>query len=311
MKIGRFLPAKAGGPISTGVVLGSGADAKVLDLSRAGPALGGEGELDRIIADGRAGLDRALKLVERATREGEGTWQQPIGYVRWQVPIMPAAKCLCVGRNFGRHVAEAKDAWAARGGKSAASDFPTGFIKLSSSWLPDQGEVKRAEDVTTLDYEVEVGAIIGERIERVPEEKALDAVFGYTCFNDLSARQWQLAEQEHRLLIVGKNFPGSGPIGPWILTADEVPDPGKLEVRLRVNGETRQQASCSEMIHSFARIVSFWSRVILEPGDVVTSGTPEGVALARKPDPAPFYLKPGDVVEAEVVPIGTLTTYVR
>jgi len=136
--------------------------------------------------------------------------------------------------------------------------------------------------------------------------KSAATIFGYTVFNDLSARDWQMRERQNQLLLIGKNFPGFGPIGPYILTADEVPDPSRFELSLRVNGEERQRGSCADMIFSIDELVSFWSRIGLNAGDIIATGTPEGVALHRKPDPGPFFLKLGDLVSAEVSQIGTL-----
>jgi 5-carboxymethyl-2-hydroxymuconate isomerase len=111
-------------------------------------------------------------------------------------------------------------------------------------------------------------------------------------------------------ILIGKNLPGLGPLGPWILTADEVPDPTALRMELLVNGETRQKASCHDLIFSVPALVAHWSRMGLEIGDLITLGTPEGVAIGSKPDPMPFYLKPGDTVHARVDQIGTLETLI-
>ena len=127
-------------------------------------------------------------------------------------------------------------------------------------------------------------------------------------FNDLSAREWQLAEMRNQLLMLGKNFPGFGPVGPYILTADAVPDPSALVLWLEVNGERRQHSDCSDLIFGFDEMVAFWSRAGLEAGDLISTGTPDGVALHRKPDPGPFFLKPGDLVHAGVDQIGVLET---
>ena len=110
------------------------------------------------------------------------------------------------------------------------------------------------------------------------------------------------------MILIGKNFPGFGPIGPWILTADEVPDPSRLVIDLKVNGQTVQHESCSDMIFNFQQLISFWSKSGLTMGDMIASGTPEGVAMHRKPDPFAFYLKPGDVIHASVEGIGVLET---
>jgi 5-carboxymethyl-2-hydroxymuconate isomerase len=149
--------------------------------------------------------------------------------------------------------------------------------------------------------------VIGRACERVSEERALDAVFGYTVLNDLSARELQRKEMANQSILIGKNFPGFGPLGPWITTADELPDPSVMEVELKVNGEVRQQADCRNLIFPFPRLIAHWSRMGLDRGDLITTGSPEGVAIGR-PDPLPFYLQPGDVVHATVRQVGTLET---
>ncbi|MPZ58893.1 MAG: fumarylacetoacetate hydrolase family protein [Rhizobiales bacterium] len=309
MKIGRYVGQ--GTREATGVLVEFGGQTKVLDLAVASAQLKHNtpefASLDAIIASGRSLLPKIAEIADKARRDGEEAWFGDPATTQWLVPNRPG-KCLCAGRNFGRHLDESKQLWAARSGATDQRSIPTGFVKFSENLVPHNASVERPVDVTDFDYEVEIAAIIGQRIERESETQALDAVFGYTVFNDLSAREWQFTEMENRMVMVGKNFPGAGPIGPWILTADEVPDPQALNVVLRVNGETRQTSSCNDMIHSFARLISFWSRLVLFPGDIICSGTPGGVAVAHKPDPRPWYLKPGDVVEAEVPQIGVLTT---
>ena len=139
------------------------------------------------------------------------------------------------------------------------------------------------------------------------ESDGLKAIFGYTVLNDLSAREMQRKEMANQSILLGKNYPGLGPLGPWILTADEVPDPSVLEVKLTVNGEMRQHAHCNDLIFSFPALVAHWSRLGLDRGDLITTGSPEGVAIGRS-NPMAFYLKSGDVVRAEVTQVGVLET---
>jgi 2-keto-4-pentenoate hydratase/2-oxohepta-3-ene-1,7-dioic acid hydratase in catechol pathway len=311
MKIGRF--ADINGNEATGVLVKKDGTEKVLNLSKADVALnsGALGTLDDIIVAGRKKLGNVAKVVDKATSNGEAGWFGDVKTTKWLVPNRPV-QCLCAGRNFGRHMAEMnKQVWESKlGGASEKRAIPTGFVKLTATLVEHEAKVARPIDVTNLDYEVEPAAIISERLERVSEERGLDAVFGYTVFNDLSAREWQFTEMESRTIIVGKNFPGAGPIGPWILTADEVPDPAKLELSLRVNGTIRQSSTCEDMIFPMATLIAFWSRVGLLPGDVICGGTPSGVAMAHKPDPNEWYLRPGDVVEAEIKQIGLLRTHI-
>ena len=258
------------------------------------------------IGAGPQGLDALRALQRKAEAEPDPRWLHDSEAVTWLTPV-PARSCIAAGRNFGAHRLESIKGNPAAG-EGFQIDFPTGFIKLGRNLVGHRAEVKRPEDVEQFDYEVEVAVVVGEDLLNVPRKKAAEAIFGYTIMNDLSAREWQLAEMRNLLVMMGKNFPGFGPIGPCILTADEVPDPAKLRLWLEVNGEIRQDSDCSDLIFQFDELVAFWSRVGLQAGDVISSGTPEGVALHRKPDNRPFFLKPGDIVKAGVDQIGVLET---
>lgn len=304
MKIGRL--SGPAGMERLGVVTGHG----VLDVAAAAAALpvrGVPATMRAMIAGGGATLDAVRALTLSAEARGDLHWFIAPDKTDWLTPVEPA-NCLCAGRNFRKHANESIAAWSAQGTTGFHFEFPTGFIKLPSVLVAHRTPVRHPVDTTELDYEIELAAVVGKPIERVDGNEAQAAVFGYTILNDLSARDWQKREMRNQLLLIGKNFPGFAPIGPWILTADEVPDPQNLQLLLRVNGETRQDASTADMVFSMAELVSFWSRTGLRPGDIVTSGTPDGVALHHKPDPFAWYLKPGDRIEAEVEHIGILET---
>jgi 2-keto-4-pentenoate hydratase/2-oxohepta-3-ene-1,7-dioic acid hydratase in catechol pathway len=309
MKLARY--RHADGTSRFGAVIEIDGKPRLLDLgasfSASRFAAGAPASMLDLARQGRAGLDNANAVVDWAARNGDTTWLADPEAVEWLVPIEVRGG-FCAGRNFGRHLGESQNAAVA--GKTFHNDFPTGFAKMASVMVGHKARVQRPPDVMEFDYEVEVAAIIGAPTYRVSKERALDTVFGYTVFNDLSAREWQRKEMSNNLLLMGKNFPGFGPIGPWIVTADEIPDPSKLTVELRVNGTTLQHSGCDDMIFSFADLIAFWSRAGLDAGDLVASGTPSGVALHRKPDPFAFYLKPGDVVHAIVDGIGTLETLI-
>lgn len=309
MKIGRFRGAD--GAERLGVVLGgTGGGQRVLDL---GAAMAARGEaafantMDALIEAGERGLQAARDAVERAQRDGEERWFRAEPEVPWMLPIR-VRNCIAGGRNFAAHREETLEYWKKQGAK-LHSEIPMGFIKLASSMVPTRSVVRRPPETEWFDYEVEATAVIGRACERVSEERALEAVFGYTVLNDLSARELQRKEMANQSILLGKNFPGLGPLGPWITTADEVPDPSVLRVELRVNGEVRQQADCRDLIFPFPRMIAHWSRMGLDRGDLVTTGSPEGVAIGR-PDPMAFYLKPGDVVHAIVDRVGTLETVI-
>jgi 2-keto-4-pentenoate hydratase/2-oxohepta-3-ene-1,7-dioic acid hydratase in catechol pathway len=306
VKLGRYQDAC--GRERVGAVLGHGAQLRVLDLAAATAAHGrSEGpfaSMDALMQGGKATLEAAAKSTAWAVREGEASWFTPEPQVRWLTPVAPR-NVIAGGMNFARH----RDEVIRVNGKGAShSDFPMGFIKLAQCMVPTRSDVERPRGVVQFDYEIEVAAVIGRDARDVDEGRALDAVFGYTVMNDLSARELQLREMANQSILIGKNFPGFGPLGPWILTADEVPDPSVLGLELRVNGEVRQRSTCADLIFGFAPMVAHWSRMGLVRGDVITTGTPEGIALAQRPDPTPFFLKPGDIVEAEVVQIGVLQT---
>jgi len=307
MKVGRF--SDGDGAERLGVVLGVGAQSRVLDLTAAAQARGGVAtlrDMDSLMDAGRAGLDSAYGLIEWAGRSGDDSWFLPEVSVPWLTPLN-VRHCIAGGRNFGAHMAESMEYWKARG-VNAHTEIPMGFLKLASSMVPTRATVRRPPETQWFDYEIEAVAVIGRSVERVSESGALDAVFGYTILNDLSARELQRKEMQNQSILLGKNFPGLGPLGPWILTADEVPDPSVLNLELTVNGEVRQQAKCTDLIFSFPALVAHWSLMGLARGDLITTGSPEGVAISRKPDPMPFYLQPGDVVHATVEQIGTLET---
>lgn len=306
MKIGRM---QTGDGERLGVVLGDGADDRVLDLNAAAAAKPGAwpATMQALIEGGPAALARTYELRDWALAHGDDAWITPEPEVAWMTPVTPRTM-ICAGRNFGRHKDESLAAWTQQGTGGFHFEFPCGFVQLPHTLVPHRATVVRPEEVRAFDYEVEVAAVIGSPALRVSEADALRHVFGYTVFNDLSAREWQKNEMRNQMIMLGKNFPGFGPVGPWILTADEVPDPAQLVVSLDVNGRTLQHERCTDMIFGFAALVSFWSKVGLQPGDMIASGTPEGVAQHRKPDPTAFYLRPGDVVRARVDAIGTLET---
>lgn len=309
MKIGRFKGDN--GAERLGIVVRLKGEEHVLDLEKAAHAKGGRlpfaNTMIAFINEGKKALDFGYETTAWAQREPNPGWFTARDAVQWMIPVQPAT-FLCAGRNFGRHRDESLRFWTKQGVNSVHFEFPTGFIQLPHTLVPHGATVACPEGVKEFDYEIEVAAVVGKKIERVSEKNALDAVFGYTVFNDLSAREWQRKEMQNQMILVGKNFPGFGPVGPYILTADEAPDPSALVLDLKVNGEARQHESCSDMIFGFPQLISFWSRVGLAPGDLIASGTPEGVAMHRKPDPFAFYLKPGDVVHASVEQIGVLET---
>ncbi len=217
--------------------------------------------------------------------------------VRLTTPIRRPGKIIAIGLNYRRHAAEAG---------MPEPKFPMAFAKTTSSIVGPEAAILRPPGITTLDYEIELGVVIGRTADRVSEARALDYVAGYTIVNDVSVREVQLREMENRVLLLGKNYRTHCPIGPWVVTADEIPDPQTLALETRVNGEPRQSSNTADMIYNVRQLVSYWSQMGLDPGDIISTGTPEGVALGHKPDPQEWYLRPGDVVELEIGGIGVL-----
>jgi 2-keto-4-pentenoate hydratase/2-oxohepta-3-ene-1,7-dioic acid hydratase in catechol pathway len=310
MKVGRIATPDGGERL--GIVTGSVGHEVVLDLEAAAKAKQGglpfQNTMEVLIEGGARSLDDARTVADWASSRKDPAWMTPERDVQWLTPVKPPGTMICAGRNFGRHKDESLGFWTKQGTTGIHLEFPCGFIQLPQTLVPHRATVKRPPDVTEFDYEVEVAAIIGRPIERIDAADALANVFGYTVFNDLSAREWQKKEMRNQMIMLGKNFPGFGPLGPWITTEDEVPDPSKLVLDLKVNGRTLQHETCGDMIFGFPELISFWSKTGLAAGDIIASGTPEGVALHRKPDPFEFYLKPGDIVHAAVEGIGVLET---
>jgi 2-keto-4-pentenoate hydratase/2-oxohepta-3-ene-1,7-dioic acid hydratase in catechol pathway len=209
-------------------------------------------------------------------------------------PSAAPSKILAIGLNYADH---------ARESGIEPPKAPVLFVKTPNS-IAGPGEAIRysKDDSTQVDYEVELAVVMGREARRVSEADALDYVLGYTVCNDVSARDAQFADQQW---VRGKSFDTFCPLGPWIVTADEIPDPQTLGLRCRVNGRTLQESTTAEMIFGCAELISYLSRVMtLEPGDVIATGTPFGVGFARKP---PVFLLDGDTVECEVDGIGTLS----
>jgi len=160
-------------------------------------------------------------------------------------------------------------------------------------------------------HEIELAFVIGKKGKYIKRDEAVEYIYGYTIYNDISERDLQTSEMKHGLLLGGKNMDTFAPIGPWIVTRDEIEDPHNLTMILRVNGEIRQNSNTKHMIHGIFDQIAYWSSLMtLYPGDIFGTGTPSGVAIGRKPSPEPYYLKPGDIVEAEIEGLGVLVNRV-
>jgi 2-keto-4-pentenoate hydratase/2-oxohepta-3-ene-1,7-dioic acid hydratase in catechol pathway len=224
--------------------------------------------------------------------------------VQLAAPIpRPRKNLMCLGWNYAEH---AKETALIRGQEAKAPEYPVIFTKAPTTINSPYGNIIIDPRVSEeIDWEVELAVIIGNGGKNISEEDALSHVFGYTVLNDVSARDLQ---SRHKQFFKGKSIDGYCPMGPWIVTADEIKDPQQLVVSLRINGITRQEGNTSMMIFPIRTIIAVLSKgMTLEPGDIIATGTPSGVGFARNP---PEFLKAGDVMETEVEGIGVLRNVV-
>jgi 2,4-didehydro-3-deoxy-L-rhamnonate hydrolase len=213
------------------------------------------------------------------------------GSPRLGVPVAGVGKVLCIGLNYSDHAAEAG---------MALPPEPILFLKATSSLCGPNDPIVLPRGSEKTDWEVELGVVIGRAAKYVREEDALAHVAGYVVFNDVSERAFQLERAGQ--WTKGKSCDSFGPVGPWLVTPDEVGDPQRLSMALTVNGEVMQKGSTATMVFPVARIVSYLSGMMtLHPGDIIATGTPPGVGMGKAP---PRYLRPGDVVEASVEGLG-------
>jgi 2,4-didehydro-3-deoxy-L-rhamnonate hydrolase len=242
----------------------------------------------------------ALSPADRKAALGKLGAAVPLSSVKLLAPVHPAKNVFCVGRNYMAH---AEEGARARGEALDLPKAPCYFTKAPTAIAdPDQALALRGDLSPQYDWEAELGVVIGKKCRDVSEGDALSYVFGYMCLNDVTARDLQRSHGGQ--WFKGKSLDDSCPIGPWIVDAEELGDPQALDIKLRVNGVEKQSSNTSKMIFSVATIVSNLSQgLTLEPGDVIASGTPEGVGFARTP---PEFLKDGDVMEVEIAKIGVL-----
>jgi 2-keto-4-pentenoate hydratase/2-oxohepta-3-ene-1,7-dioic acid hydratase in catechol pathway len=302
MRLGAFAP-RAGGRVRPGCFT---RDGRVIDLEA---ALAGSAR--ELRAD-----HGPLWWLTSAGRERCGMLGEEAGpcFALEQIAFAPAVpwpgKVIATGRNYQSHVRESQRTWSARGRSVERPPFPSGFIRVRSSLIGHREAILLPPEVDRVDYELELAVVIGRDALRVSEAEALDCVAGYCLCNDVSARAIQLAEMEQLGILVAKNFPGFGPLGPWVTTAEEVADPQAIDLELQVNGEPRQAASTGEMLFSLPEQIAHWSQIGLEPGDVIITGTPSGVALGRE-QPERYYLREGDEVRLTGTGLGELVNPVR
>jgi 2-keto-4-pentenoate hydratase/2-oxohepta-3-ene-1,7-dioic acid hydratase in catechol pathway len=233
-------------------------------------------------------IDRMRDIAQRAAPD------RKLSAVKF-LPVIPQpGKILCAGINYRSHAAE-----MAR----ELPKQPSMFIRFADTLVGHNGELIRPQVSDHFDFEGELALVIGKGGRHIAPERALEHVAGYTCFVDGSVRDYQKFS-----VTSGKNFPGTGPLGPWLVTRDEIPDPGRLTLTTRLNGKEVQHATTDLLIYSIPQIIAFCSDfTALAPGDVISTGTPEGVGHGRNP---PLWMKAGDTLEVEITGIGVLRAQV-
>jgi 2-keto-4-pentenoate hydratase/2-oxohepta-3-ene-1,7-dioic acid hydratase in catechol pathway len=234
----------------------------------------------------------ALARAEAAAARGTVTYDAQAAPLA--APVPDPQKVLCLGLNYRDHAIESK---------MAIPEEPVLFSKFPSALTGHREEILLPAVSTEVDYEAELVVVLGRRGRDIPRDQAMSYVAGYAVGHDVSARDWQL-HKPGKQWLAGKTFDTFAPIGPELVTADEVPDPHALGIRLRLNGKTMQDSSTAQLIFRIDEVIAYLSQIMtLEPGDLIFTGTPPGVGMARTP---PVFLRPGDVVEVEIDGLGTL-----
>jgi 5-carboxymethyl-2-hydroxymuconate isomerase/acylpyruvate hydrolase len=258
----------------------------------------GPGRMKDLLGGGPAALERAANCTGPVLDERA---------IRYLPPIPDADKFLCVGKNYRQHLAELR----ANDLLTETPQEPTAFVKLNSCLVGHDAKVVRPQGITRLDYEPELVFVIGKRALGVKQAEAFDYVAGVTILNDLTDRDAQKREvASGSRFWTGKNIPGFGPLGPEVITVDEIKDPYDLWMTCSVNGQERMRVNTCDQIWKLPVILEHFSRYIpFEPGDMFSTGAPGGVAVG-KPNAVELFLKPGDVVECSIDGIATLRTYI-
>lgn len=283
-----------------GARLGALVGDRVVDIESLSRRAGGQplpADMLAFIDGGAATLAQAQKLLASAGK----TEGQPLSAVRLLAPIpRPRQNVICLGLNYSEHVAEGA---RARGQQTVLPENPIFFTKRATAVIGPEAPIRWDPNVTGgLDWEAELAVIIGRPGKDIPKDQVYDYVFGYTCANDISARDLQ--RRHGGQWFKGKSIDDGCPLGPWIVTHDELSNAQSLRISCRVNGEVKQDSHTSMMIFDIPTIVATFSAgLTLEPGDIFMTGTPSGVGVSRTP---PEFLRPGDVVEVEVEGIGVL-----
>lgn len=297
MRLVSFLSSNHTAP-QPGIVIGN----EVVDLAVAGSVLNlaVPASVLELIADTETYLPHLQSVVEQIETLREHNALLDLGSVTLTAPIsQPRKNIMCMAVNYSEH---ARETAAARNRSTAAPTQPILFTKAPTTINSPYGIIVIDPEVSTeIDWEVELGVIIGRPGKNITEENAMAHVFGYTVINDVTARDLQ---KRHIQYFKGKSLDGSCPMGPWIVTADEISDPHNLRLSLKVNGVIKQDDNTGQMVFSIPQIIATLSLgMTLEAGDIIATGTPSGVGFTRVP---PEFLKPGDIMETEIEKVGAL-----
>lgn len=280
----RLVTFTEGGSTRVGVIVDGG----VVDLAKA------DASLPRDMTGLIAGWALAKPAVERAaSRKADFDLKA----VRLEAPVPRPSKAMAIGLNYADHIAESNQ---------KTPEEQVWFCKQVNSINAPFADVQLPKASQLMDYEAELVVVIGRRCKHVPKEKAHEVIFGYCVGNDVTARDWQFKTPQW---VLGKSFDTHGPIGPWIVTGDELGDPHTLGIRAFVNGEKRQESNTKHLVFNvFDQIAHLSKAMTLEPGDIIFTGTPGGVGAAMRP---PQFLKAGDVMRIEIDRIGAIEATVR
>jgi 2-keto-4-pentenoate hydratase/2-oxohepta-3-ene-1,7-dioic acid hydratase in catechol pathway len=259
---------------------------RYVDIAAADPEL--PASIRGLLALGTEGLDRARAVLPKGD-----SWYDPATSALL-APVPDPSKIICLGLNYRDHAEESGMAIPAE---------PILFSKYASSLIGNGQAIELPTVSTEVDYEAELIYVIGKRGRDIPRDRAMEYIAGYTIGHDVSARDWQL-NKPGKQWMAGKTFDKFAPLGPALVTAEEVPDPHALGIRLRLNGRTMQDSNTSQLIFRADDVIPYLSQIFtLEPGDLIFTGTPPGVGMARKP---PVWLQEGDIVEVEIDGLGIL-----
>lgn len=279
----KLVTYQDGNSVKPGVVHGD----KVIAIAELIP--GSPADMRGIIEAGEPLLAQISEALDKSGTEGA-----PLESCKLMIPIDDPGKVICLGLNYADHAKE---------GGHDLPEYPSLFMRTRSSLIAHDEPIVRPKCSEKLDYEAELMIVVGKKCRHLDESNALDPIFGYTIFNDGSIRDYQRKTAQW---TAGKNFDGTGPVGPWIVTADDLP-PGASGLRIssRLGDRTLQDSNTANMIFSVARTMVILTEIMtLEPGDLIATGTPEGVGHPRNP---PLWLKPGDRIDIEIEKIGVLS----